>query len=380
VSTRISWHDARAIAGAVSSLAPELVTLDESVGRRLIEDLVTPIDLPHFASSAMDGWLVVGDGPWTLTDDPPGVGQARIIVTGAFVPPTATAVLRSESGVVVDLLLRSTVPDEPRPGQHIRSAGGEASRGETLIGGGTLLNPAHVALAASTGTDGLRVAAVPTIALILTGDEVVTNGVPGLGQVRDSFGVQLPALFGMLGGRVTRSTRVGDDIAATVQAIVGSPEPLIVTTGGTGASAVDHVRAALRALDARVLIDGVAMRPGGPTSMAELPDGRLVVSLPGNPLAAMVSAITLCEPLLAGLGGIPERMLRTVVAPAVAGRPGSTSLVPHALIDGRSTIAAWRGSGMMRGLAGAHGLLVVPSSGLAEGDPAESVDLPWPAT
>ena len=377
MSTRISWHEARAIAGATTALPPEFVTLDESIGRYLVDELVATIDLPHFASSAMDGWLVVGDGPWALTDGPPGVGQASTIVTGAFVPSPATAVLRSESGAVVDLLLRSTVPDEPRPGQHIRSAGGEAARGETLIGAGTLLNPAHVALTASTGKDQVRVAAVPTIALVLTGEEVVTHGVPGPGQVRDSFGVQLPALFGMLGGRVTRSTRVGDHMAATVQAISDSPEPVIVTTGGTGSSAVDHVRAALRALDARFLIDGVAMRPGGPTSMAELPDGRLVVSLPGNPLAAMVAAITVCGPLLGGLGGIPQRMPHTVVAPAVAGRPGSTSLVPHTLIDERPTPVAWRGSGMMRGLAEAHGLLVVPSSGLAEGDPAESVGLPW---
>lgn len=360
-------------------LAPQSVALDRAVGRRLADDLVTPIDLPHFSSAAMDGWYVVGEGPWLLVgaDTAPASGEARPIVTGALVPDAPApgvpiAVLRSESGVVEAGLLRSTVAGEPRPGHHIRRPATEAGRGETLIAAGTLLNPAHVALAAATGADALIVQAIPSVALVFTGDEVVTHGVPAAGRVRDSFGVQFPALVAMLGGRVAEAMRVADRHDETVEALRDARADVVVTTGGTGGSSADHVRAALLALDAHLLVDGVAMRPGGPTRIARLPDGRLVVALPGNPLAAMVAAITLLEPLLAGLAGrepVPTSVVRDTDA---EGRAGTTVLVPYTHVDGRAVVATWRGAAMMRGLAGASGLLIVPP----EGAPA-SLPLPW---
>lgn len=364
-------------------LPPELIALDRAVGRRIAADLVTPIDLPHFASAAMDGWLVVGDGPWELvTIELPAPGQARAIVTGAHVaaptePGVQLAVLRSESGVVEAGVLRSTVADEPRPGHHIRLPATEAERGELLITAGTRLNPAHVALAAATGTDGLVVQAAPTVALVFTGDEVIESGLPTAGRVRDSFGVQFPALIGMLGGRVVGASRVPDHHDETVAALRDARAEVIVTTGGTGGSSADHVRAALLALGARLLVDGMAMRPGGPTRIAELPDGRLVVALPGNPLAAMIAAITLVEPVIAGLAGrepIPPQVVR---GPAVEGRAGSTVLVPYSEVDGRAVVATWRGAAMLRGLAGATGILVVPPEGVREGDGVESLPVPW---
>lgn len=383
-TTRPTWREARAIAaaaGAAATRPPEAVPLDRAVGRRLAVDLVTPIDLPHFASAAMDGWLVAGEGPWELVAaEAPGSGQARPIVTGAHIPTAAAAtmaVLRSESGVVEGGALHSTAAGKPRPGQHIRPPATEAEHGELLICAGTLLNPAHVALAAATGADDLTLQATPTVALVFTGDEVVESGLPEAGRVRDSFGVQLPALIGMLGGRATGAARVADTLGDTVTALRGARADVIVTTGGTGGSPADHVRAALLALGARFLVDGVAMRPGGPTRIAELPDGRLVVALPGNPLAAMVAAITLLEPLLAGLAGRAPVPTRKVRAAAVDGRPGSTVLVPYSEVDGRAVVAAWRGAAMLRGLAGATGLLVIPPEGLHDGAAAESLPVPW---
>jgi len=387
-AARPAWHDARAItlaAGAAALLPQENVALADAVGRHLAGDLLTDIDLPHFASAAMDGWLVVGDGPWQLEghaverfgDALPARGFARPIVTGALVPAGATAVLRSESGSVADGILRSAVAHEPRPGQHIRPAGMEAVRGERIIASDTLLNPAHVALAAATGRDELAVRAVPRVGLVLTGDEVVTAGIPGPGRVRDSFGVQLPAFIRMLGGTVTGARRVGDDVDGTARALDGVDAPLVVSTGGTGTSPTDHVRDALRMLDARILVDGIAMRPGGPTTLAVLPDGRFVAALPGNPLAAMLGALTVVEPLLAGLAGRPSVQLRAVVAAAATGRDGATTLAPFTWVAGRATVTAWDGAAMLRGLADASGILVVPEEGIGEGDTADSMVLPW---
>jgi len=339
--------------------------------------VVTGAGVPHYASSAMDGWLTVGPGPWRLTDSDPGPGDARAILTGALVTDRQAGVLRSEHAVLVEGIVHSTHPDEPWPGQHVRPVGSEALPGDTLVVAGRLLNPAHVALAASAGLDDLVVHARPGVAFVFTGDEIMTSGAPGPGLVRDSFGIQLPGLFELLGAVATRQTRVGDDREATVRALHDSDAPLIVTTGGTGTSSADHVRGAVAALGGRIIVDRVGMRPGGPTTLTVLPDGRLVACLPGNPLAAMIAAITICEPLIAGLSGGSTPALREIPAIDVAGRAGSTLLMPYTRVGDRIALSPWQGSGMVRGLADAHGILVVPPQGLTVEGRAESVDVPW---
>ncbi|MDO9353656.1 MAG: molybdopterin-binding protein, partial [Solirubrobacteraceae bacterium] len=164
---------------------------------------------------------------------------------------------------------------------------------------------------------------------------------------------------------------------ATVAAIAGGTAPLVVTTGGTGQSLADHVRPALRALGARFAVDGVAMRPGGPTRVAELPDGRLVVCLPGNPLAAMLAAVAIAEPVIAALAGRAARSGTVVSGLDLPGRAGTTQLVPYATTTHGTEAVRWRDSAMMRGLAEADGILVVPETGLRRGEPAVHLDLPW---
>ncbi|WP_350351679.1 molybdopterin molybdotransferase MoeA [Microbacterium sp. A8/3-1] len=380
MTTRLPWAEARQAAHAAGqsrSLLPELLPLDKSIGRLLAVDVTTSIDIPHFASSAMDGWAVTGEGPWRVTRAGRRAGEARKVVTGDVVFDDEFAVLRLESGTTDEDILFSARLDEPRPGQHVRPTAAEADHGETLIRKGTLLNPAHIALAASAGIDHLEVSAEPGVHLLLTGDEVITQGVPGVGQVRDSFGVQLPAVLRLLGAEVRESSRVRDDLTATSQAIEESTAPLVISTGGTGSSSADHVRRALRGLGADILVDGIAMRPGGPSRIARLPDGRLIVCLPGNPLAAMVVAISILEPLIAGMAGRDPRAFDLTRGLHFEGRPGSTLLVPVQVRDQRPSPAAWRGAAMMRGLADADALLVVPEAGCGLDDPARLLTLPW---
>lgn len=380
----IEWHAARALGSAAASALPaETVPLDEAVGRVLAADVLALCDMPHYASSAMDGWAVRGDGPWAITTGALAPGTASVVQTGGLIPDGADAVLRSESGSVRDQAGRSVLSsttDEPRPAQHVRAAGGEARLSDVLIAAGTLINPAHVAVAAAGGHDALSVIQRPRIALLFTGDEVVESGIPGPGQVRDSFGPQLPAVLGMLGGIVISEGRVRDDLAATVAALGDGQHDsdLVITTGGTGDSPVDHIHAALRSLGAELLITRVAMRPGGPSLLARLPDGRLLVGLPGNPLAAMMGLLTLVEPVIAALGGRPEPTVGSVAtADSLPGRPGSSILVPYRVLDGHAVANQWLGSGMMRGLADAAAVLVVPPNGVRAGEAAETVALPW---
>lgn len=392
----IGWPEARRISfAAASALPPESVALHDAIGRHLADDVDALCDLPHYASSAMDGWAVAGAGPWLLPGAdvawadghaaPSGTlepGHAAVILTGGVIPRGATAVLRSEHGRVDGSTLAVIDPvTAPRPGEHIRVEGEEARRGDTLIAAGTVINPIHIAVAAAGGHDELVVAPRPRVGLILTGDEVVESGIPGPGRVRDSFGPQLPEVIRMLGGRVIHSHRLLDELVPLVETIAGLDADVIITTGGTGHSGADHLRAALDRLGARYLIDGVAMRPGAPSVVARLADGRFVVGLPGNPLAAMIGLLTLAWPLLAGLQGAPEPALGSArLAVDLIGDARRTSLAPYALVGGAAVPSQWTGASMLRGLADAHGVLVCPPSGADAGTIVTVLPLPWSLT
>lgn len=418
-----TWLEARTLAFDCAAPIPASpVPLAAALGRTLANDVLALQDLPHYASSAMDGWAVNGSGPWILAE--PGhrlaPHQASPIVTGGLVPPGAKAVLRSEGGEIgkdddglpILVLGGGARPGEPRNGQHIRKAGEEAAAGEVLIKAGTVLNPAHIALAAVAGHDELSVLGKPVVKLVLTGSEVVTSGLPAPGQVRDTFGPQLGAVVEMLGGLRGEQVRVGDSYAEWLEALedLEIPEPgsemtdgaipaapgmaapdlalpalaagavadVVITTGGTGLSGTDHFRRAIAELGGRLLIDGIAMRPGHPAVLAELPDGRFVLGLPGNPLAAMMALFTVGGPLLAALGNsgpaaLGEVPCGTIIDPD----PGRTRLMPFRLLYGLASPAGHSGPGMMRGLAGADGVMVVPPHGVQLGELVQAFALPW---
>lgn len=342
----------------------------------------------------MDGWAVNGSGPWFLSEQGRNLlpDQARTIATGGLVPRGADSILRKESGQITfdpegKLLL--TLNDhakhgEPRPGQHIRHAGEEASAGEVLIPAGTVLNPAHIALAAVAGHDEVQVQAQPVVAIVLTGSEVVTAGVPAPGQVRDTFGPQLGTVISLLGGTPGNPLRIGDSYDEWLTAL-GNSEVLpgrlphvTITTGGTGRSRTDHFRAAVVALGGRLLLDGIAMRPGHPAVLAELPDGRFVVGLPGNPLAAMMALITIGEPLLAALGAQPlQPVSHCISGNDIDPDTDRTRLIPCRFIEGLVFPVPHTGPGMMRGLAWADGIMAVPPGGVLSGEPVPVLPLPW---
>lgn len=406
-----TWAEARQAAyHCARPLRAVSVPLAEAIGRTLASDVRARQDIPHYASSAMDGWAINGSGPWTLVARGTLVarnsrlfpGEASTIATGGLVPEGATSILRKESGLLTGdisssrqlLLTPDAKAGEVTPGRHIRPAGEEASAGDVLIPAGTLLNPAHIALAAVAGHDELRVQRKPLVAVVLTGSEVVTSGEPAPGQVRDTFGPQLGAVISRLGGVPAGQRRIGDSYDEWLAALAGAgavtsagsvtgagsgqPADVIITTGGTGKSGTDHFRSAVEALGGRLLLDGIAMRPGHPAVLAELPDGRFIIGLPGNPLAAMVALITIGEPLLAALGNRqPPATGRMTSGADFEPDPGRTRLVPCTFAYGLAIPASHTGPGMMRGLAWADGIMAVPPQGVEAGHDVQVMPLPW---
>ncbi|MFD6590003.1 molybdopterin molybdotransferase MoeA [Streptomyces anulatus] len=407
----LSWDRARAAAARAGRAGPPAtirLPLDRALGHVLAEALGALTDLPSFDTSAMDGWAVAGPGPWAfgsgaglLAGRGPATalpdGAAVRIATGARVPPDTTAVIRSEHAHADEAkgLLHALRPVVA--GQDIRPRGQECRSGEQLVPAGTVVTPAVLGLAAAAGYDALPAVPRPRVDILVLGDELLASGLPHDGLIRDALGPMLGPWLRALGAEVSGPRRLGDDAEALREALTDSDADLIVTTGGTASGPVDHVHPVLAALGAELLVDGAAVRPGHPMLLARLPvpgqsrgtpDGPYLVGLPGNPLAAVSGLLTLAEPLLAGLAGRPAQdAYRALVHAEVHGHPHDTRLVPvvhrAGRAGGRDHVAPLRynGPAMLRGIAAADGLAVVPPGGVRSGTEVEILDLPWaPAT
>jgi molybdopterin molybdotransferase len=376
-------------ATATTRRAPVEVALDDALGLVLAAPLTALTDLPSFDTSAMDGWAVAGPGPWDVRDQgvlagharpaPLTDGEAVRIATGARVPPDTTAVLRSEHGRTDDKA-RLHATREVVPGQDIRPRGQECRSGDRLLPAGSLVTPAVLGLAAAAGYDTLTAVPRPRAEVLVLGDELLTGGLPHDGLIRDALGPMLPSWLRALGAEVTGVRRLGDDAEALHRAITTSGADLIVTTGGTAAGPVDHVHPVLRRIGAELLVDGVKARPGHPMLLARTGEGRYLVGLPGNPLAAVSGLLTLAEPLLRALAARPAPEPYTMpLRDEAHGHPYDTRLVPVVLRGDHAVPLHYNGPAMLRGIAAADALAVVPPGGAGAGRRAEILDLPWAA-
>lgn len=383
------WWQARLEATQAAAALPAVSRpLSSAAGHALAAPLTSLTDLPAFDTSAMDGWAVSGHGPWLVRDGgimagevpgPLSAGTARRIATGAPVPAGASAVLRLEDGAVADGVLRSSVPLPP--GRDIRPRGQECAAGVTLVEAGVTVTPAMLGLAAAAGHDELRVHRQPNVQVVVTGSELALSGVPRDGRVRDALSPLLLPWLSAWGARPHGTSMVGDRAEALRTAISDCEADLIITTGSTSAGPTDVLHPVLRAVGARLLVDSVAVRPGHPMLLAELParscgQPRWLVGLPGNPLAAIAGLVTLALPLLRRLGGHPHpRTGLLAVDTAIPGHPSDVRLLPASVRDGRAVILPFDGPAMLRGVAVADLLVVVEPGGAAAGSYVKTAGL-----
>ncbi|GGO86018.1 molybdopterin molybdotransferase MoeA [Wenjunlia tyrosinilytica] len=381
------WPEARRTARTAARPLPrDSRLLAEALGHVLARPLSALTDLPAFDTSAMDGWAVAGPGPWRLggailagdsSPRPLEDGAAVRIATGAQLPRGATAVLRSEEGEVLGGIL--TAARAPGLGQDVRPRGQECRTGDELLSTGCPVTPAVLGLAAAAGYDALTVVPRPTVEVLVLGDELLPAGLPRDGHVRDALGPLLPPWLRGLGADVLGTRRVGDTREALREAVSSSTADVVVTTGGTASGPVDFVHSVLSDLGARLLVDGVAVRPGHPMLLAVLPGGRHLVGLPGNPLAAVSGVLTLAEPLLSTLAGLPRAdAYAAALTTAVPGHPADTRLVPVTLHDdGGASALRFHGPAMLRGLAAADAFAVIAPGGADAGADVEILELRW---
>ena len=317
------------IAGLVQSRPPVTTAPGDALGLVLAADIVAALSLPGFDNSAMDGFAALAtdiaaastENPVTLpvTDDIPAgrtdtqplkPGTAQRIMTGAPLPPGATTVVPVES-TDADFSTSSRqvqIRAATRDGQHIRRAGEDVAAGTTVLRAGQLLTPAALGLVAALGLAEVSVLPRPRVLVMSTGTELVAPGTPLLpGQIYESNAVMLAAAVRDAGAEVIASVMVGDDVAAfraALDAHAGQAD-LIITTGGVSAGAYEVVKDSLeRGTDSTVEFVKVAMQPGMPQGSGRVA-GVPIVTLPGNPVSALVSFEVFLRPPLRAAMGLP---------------------------------------------------------------------------
>ncbi len=362
--TEHSWADARDLAySIVPSGQIESTPLDSCDRRVCASNLVALTDLPFAETSSMDGWAVNGTGPWTLTDAEQLEGnETSVVTTGAALPLGTQAIVRTENGMLTGNQLTS----ESASADDIRNAGEECRSGETLCSKGTTLNPALIGLLAATGHDSINVFAQPRIQIIITGNELLTGGLPTRQLVRDSLGPQIPMWLKRMGAEILPVLYVNDQPDAISQAMTSTDADIVVTTGGTAASAKDHFRTAIANAQGRMLIDGVAVSPGHPMKLAVANSSTTqqtpIVGLPGNPLAAIAALTTLVQPIINKMLGQQLQPFISIISSAsLKGGRSRTRLVPGSVVDAEFIPAEFSGSAMLRGLSTSTGFAIVTS-------------------
>lgn len=390
---------ATGIAGGAPALPPQRRTLSAAIGCVLAEPLRAQQNIPHAATSAMDGWAVsVSDQPqWQLRSegaDRPEVllsplqpGEAAAVVTGSPVPAGTYSVLRSEHGEVLRptgegaIVVADPATPDLEAGRNIRPEAVEAQAGDLLSAQGKVLTPARAAAAAVAGYDQLLVVPQPTVHLLLTGGEVINSGLPKKGEVRDVFGLALPQMLVGMGAELTQSHRVSDETEVLATHIQDSPAEVIITTGGTAHSRADVLRPALKQLGAQILIGSVDMRPGHPAMLAKTATA-FVIGLPGNPLAGFTALAVLGAPLLRALRGLAlsGHRSRLRAGERLSGARRGVRVQPVQIREGQVYPLQHSQAHMMRGLADADALAVVPLGGAERGEWVECLPVPGGST
>ena len=387
----------RVVAELISAQTPHRCRLAEALGLVLAGDLVAPLSLPVFDNSAMDGYAVHAedvaaanaDSPVELPvaeDIPAGrtdrltlaAGTAHRIMTGAPLPAGATAVVPVEAtdGGMPTVTIRSAA----RTGQHIRKAGEDVTAGMTVLRAGQVITPAALGLVAALGVDTLTVIPRQRVLVVSTGSELVPAGTDlAPGQIYESNAVMLAAAARDAGAEVVDVAMCPDDVEkfrALLDSHAGRAD-LVITSGGVSAGAYEVVKDAFGSTGVEFV--KVAMQPGMPQGAGRTSDGCPIITLPGNPVSALVSFEVFIRPALRAAMGMPnpERPRRTAVLTEALTSPRGKRQFRRGVYDpGSGTVTGYgpAASHHLRWLASANCLLDIPED-VMHVDAGEEVEM-----
>jgi len=314
----LSADEARAalVDAAVALSESETVPLAAALGRVLAEDVVSPLDVPGYDNSAMDGYALSSvntvDGLSSLpvsqripAGHPGGElapGTAARIFTGAPMPVGADSVVMQEECEVDgdSIRIRRKVP----PGENVRPRANDIAKGDCVLAAGEKLQPQAVGLLASLGIAEVKVVRRLRVALLNTGDEIVEPGRPlQPGQIYNSNRYTLIATLQQVGCEIVDLGQVQDSFEATRTALLQAAQQadLILTSGGVSVGEEDHIKAAVEA-EGEINLWRVRMKPGKPLAFGRV-GATPFIGLPGNPVSAFVTFCLFAMPFVRTMQG-----------------------------------------------------------------------------
>jgi molybdenum cofactor synthesis domain-containing protein len=380
------------------AITSERRSLADALGQALADDVVSPIDVPPFDRSNVDGFAVrsadlvlAGEATsvrFVLNDEiiacgtapmqPVAPGTATSIATGGPVPRGADAIVMVEhTQPIGDGTIE--VRRAASPGQFLSYAGSDIARGELMLRAGTVIGSREIGMLAACGIAEVSVTRRPRIAVISTGDELVQPGLPlRPAAIYDTNGAIVTAAIRENGGEPIFYGAIPDverELESIMRKALDSCD-MLVLSGGTskGAGDVTH-RIIARLGKPGIIAHGVALKPGKPLCLAVC-DGKPIVILPGFPTSAMFTFHDMIVPVLRRMAGLPPRSDAKVAAKVpvrIASELGRTEFVMVSLVEGADGLIAYpsgKGSGAITSFAQADGFLKIEA--LADQMPAGS--------
>ncbi len=370
-------------------LEPEQVQISMGLGRVTAEDVVAEHDLPPFDRSAVDGYAIRAQDTFGASQFKPrmlrviknekvGEKEAREIWTGNPLPEGADSVIMLEHTKRKDGEIE--VWDSVTPGENVSKRGEDVRKGQSAVKSGTRLKPHHIGLLAALGRTDVAVVRKPTIAILSTGDELVDLGhKPKMNQVIDVNRLILSGMCQELGADAIDLGIAKDDISeigARIREGLGKAD-MLITTGGTSVGYDDFVPTAIDQMGSPgVVVHGIAMRPAMPTALA-IVQGKPVIVLSGNPVAAMIGFEVFARELILRLLGIesePRPMLRARLTRKVPSALGRRVFLRVQVFEKDGEFWAEpvrvKGSGILSTMTKANGYVMIPETreGLDRGE------------
>lgn len=381
-----------ALLADLSIRAAQRVPLADALGRVAFHDVTSPVDLPLFRNSQMDGYAVdsrsVQSAPVTLPvstiiaagpTEPSTLtpGSAAKIMTGAPIPDGADAIVPVED-TTVTTAGAVTVERARVAGEFVREQGSDVRAGTVLIDAGRVLEPRHISVLAAVGLATVDVRSRPRVAVVTTGAELADAGETlSPGQIFDSNGITLAAHLRASGADVVTVARSTDDperFRSILTSAAASAE-LIITSGGVSMGDFEVVKDVLAPLGGQ--FGSVRMQPGGPQGITMF-DGTPVLSFPGNPVSTVVSYIMFARNIVRRSAGLPPVLSSpATLFQSITSPPRRRQLLRGKLRDdGRVELVAGPGSHLVAALSWADVLIDIAAetTELAAGSPVEV----WP--
>ena len=364
----------------------ENIPLSEAHGRVMAERVLSPIDLPSFDNSAMDGYAVRSTDVAAAKADCPVrlsvVGKVAAgesfggqlaaegcvrLFTGSPLPAGADAVVMQEdTRVEEDIPGEVLVLDKASPWENVRLRGEDVKRGAVLVEAGERLTSGRLSLLGATGLAHVSVGRQPMVGLVASGSELKEPGQPlAPGQIYESNRLGLAALVRRAGAIAKIFPLVADEPGVTRLALEDAfgQCDAVITTGGVSVGELDFIKSAFEQAGGELEFWKVAIKPGRPFVFGRW-RGKFLFGLPGNPVSALVTLLLLVRPALLRWQGAAD--VSPPARPGVLGEalanPGLRRHFLRVKVDaaGRVYSAGVQASHILSAMAAANGLLDMP--------------------